>query len=424
LLGAARHEVSSASVELLRVAYGVVGAAAALRFLLRGWVDSLLVAPVHHLTYPGFDWVRPLPAPWAHLHILVVAGAAVAVAAGWRTKPALVVYLLGFVWLELIDAALYLNHYWLMTVLGALLLALPVGRRWALDVRQGRVPRSDGVPAWVLWAARSQLAVVYVFAGLGKVNADWLIHGQPLGLWLGARTDRMLIGSWLDDRWVAMALSYAGVFFDLTIVGWLLWRRSRPAAYAAVVCFHVATAALFQIGLFPWMMIAFTPVFFAPDWPERFRRPAPRVSPSQPARIRPAARAAVGALVLVNVLVPLRHFAYAGDAGRNEAEYYGSFRVMLTERTGIVDFLLSDPATGATWTVEPDEVFQPWQVTQLATRPDLLVTAARILAREARNEGHERVEVRADAWVSVNGRPRHRLVEPTVDLATAPRRLR
>jgi hypothetical protein len=53
----------------------------------------------------------------------------------------------------------------------------------------------------------------------------------------------------------------------------------------------------------------------------------------------------------------------------------------------------------------------------MATEPDLIHQAALKLARVAREVGHRAVEVRADAYVSLNGRPAVRLVDPSVDLA-------
>lgn len=404
--------------------FGLLVAGAALRFLSRGWVDSLLLDPKVHLTYPGFDWVAPLPAPFAHLHLLVVTASGVAIALGWRTKAALGVFLFGFVWLELIDASLYLNHYWLVTLLGVGLLALPVGRRWALDVRAGRQQLQTETVAWVVWALRGQLAVVYLFAGIGKLNGDWLAHGQPLGVWLAARTDRPLIGPWLAEPWVATVASLASAAFDLTIVGWLLWRRSRPYAYVVVVVFHLATAMLFQIGLFPWMMIALTPVFFAPNWPERSLGAPDRAERAALPRPGRGVTIAVSALVAINLIVPLRHYLEPGDVRTNEAGYYGSFRVMLTEKTGFVRFLLHDPDTGARWEVAPEELFADWQVSQLSTRRDLLITATHLIAQDARDRGHDRVEVRADAWISFDGRPREPFVDPTLDLARVARLIR
>jgi hypothetical protein len=420
-----RVEVSSASVEVVRIVYGLIGAVTALRFLTRGWVDALHLAPAHHLTYPGFDWVAPLPAPWAHLHLVVVALAGLAVALGYRTRLSLGVFLVGFVWIELIDAALYLNHYWLVTLLGVLLLALPVGRRWALDTANRRVPATTTVPAWAVWAVRAQLAAVYMFAGIGKLNADWLLHGEPLSMWIATRSDRPFIGPFLDAPGIGLLMSWMGAVFDLTIVGWLCWRRSRPYAYAALVAFHLMTAMFFQIGLFPWMMIALVPVFFAPDWPTRcLARVTGRASvPARtaPARVGTAGKLTIVALLAVNVVVPLRHFVAAGDVRWNDAGYYGSFRVMLTEKTGWVMFHLTDADTGARWTVDPHDVFEDWQVSELSARRDLLVTAAHIVAADARAEGHAHVEVHADAWVSFNGRARQRFVGPDLDLAAIAR---
>jgi hypothetical protein len=420
--------VSSASLEALRIAFGLLVAASALRFLARGWVGSLHLAPEHHLTYPGFDWVAPLPGAGASLHVAVVAFAGLAIAVGWRSRAALGVFLVAFVWMELIDAALYLNHYWLMTLLGALLFVLPVGRAWSFDAWTGRVTPSSEVPVWMVWAARSQVGIVYVVAGIAKLNADWLLRGEPLGMWLAARGDRPLVGSLFDLPLTPLVASWAGAIFDLTIVGWLVWRRSRPWAYVAVVVFHLSTAALFQIGLFPWAMMALTPVFFAPSWPERMLRRIGVVVPRPPQADAPTTptwvrRAALG-LVVVNLVVPLRHYAYAGDVTENEAGYYGSLRVMLTEKTGTARFLVTDPTTDQAWTVAPGDYFEPWQVGQLASRRDLLITAAHVVAAEARADGHPRVEVRADAWVSINGRQRRRLVDPALDLAALERRPR
>ena len=81
------------------------------------------------------------------------------IAVGWRSRAALGVFLVAFVWMELIDAALYLNHYWLMTLLGALLFVLPVGRAWSFDAWTGRVTPSSEVPVWMVWAALSLIHI-------------------------------------------------------------------------------------------------------------------------------------------------------------------------------------------------------------------------------------------------------------------------
>ena len=44
-------------------------------------------------------------------------------------------------------------------------------------------------------------------------------------------------------------MSWGGFLYDLTIVLWLSWRRSRPFAYAVVCTFHFFTHVFFNIGM-------------------------------------------------------------------------------------------------------------------------------------------------------------------------------
>ena len=439
LAAAARRPVAADSVAVFRIGFGLVAMLGSLRFLARGWVDILYLAPEHHLTYPGFGWVQPLPAPWMHIHMVALAGLGACIALGYRHRLAAALFTVGFAYAEMIDAALYLNHYWFVTLAGLLMVLLPVHHRWSLDARSGRVAPSRSVPAAVLWTLRAQVAVVYAFAGLAKLNGDWLLRAQPMRLWLADRTHLPVVGGLLDEPLVAYLSSWSGALFDCTIVGWLLWRRSRPWAYGVLVVFHLITGALFQIGVFPWVMIIGALVFFAPDWPARLSRLLwPRASalryPAEPthggsasrpavaeARISRAAAAALVVLAVVQLLLPLRHYVYASNVRWSEEGYYWAWRVMITEKAGHAEFRITDPATGRIWMAGPELVLTDWQAEHADTRPDLIHATALLIAEHYRKAELPGVEVRADAWVAMNGRPAHRIIDPAVDLAAQPR---
>ena len=427
---AARRPVAADSAAVFRIVFGLVVAGSSFRFLAKGWVDTLYLAPAHHLTYVGFEWVRPWPAPWMQLHVLALAVLGLCIAAGHHHRAAAALFAIGFTYTELIDAALYLNHYWFVTLAAVLIAVLPVHHRWSVDAWRGRVVPSSTVPAATVWALRAQVAVVYVFAGLAKLNADWLLEALPLRLWLPARVHLPVVGPLLAQPATAFVLSWSGALFDCTIVGWLLWRRSRPVAYAVLVAFHLGTAMLFQIGVFPWLMIGASLVFFPPDWPSRLRArvtrtgaPSGAVHADAPPRIGRCAVVFLVAFAVVQVLLPLRHLAYPGDVRWTDEGYYGSWRVMLTEKTGYLEFRVRLPDTGEVRLVDPRSVLEEWQVAQASIRPDLLHAAARIVADEFRAKGAARVEVYADAFVSFMGGPATRLVDPDVDLAALPRTL-
>jgi hypothetical protein len=115
----------------------------------------------------------------------------------------------------------------------------------------------------------------------------------------------------------------------------------------------------------------------------------------------------------INLALPLRHWVADGDVGVNDDGYYLAWRVMVTDRVGLVRFDVTDIRTGETWSVYPEDVLDEWQLAQATSRPDLILATAHIIAEEASDP----VEVRADAWLSLNGHPRQRWIDPEVDLA-------
>jgi vitamin K-dependent gamma-carboxylase len=427
--------VSAASVAMLRLGLGLVLAWSMFRYLSRGWVSTQLAGPEFHVHYPGFSWVAPAPAPWMHLVLVAVGVAGVALALGWHQRASAAVALIGFVWIELIDAATYLNHYELVTLLLAWAVVLPMNRAWSLDRRAGRVGAPPTVDRWVVWTLRAQLAAVYVFAGLAKLTPDWLLHGEPLGTWLAARSDLEIVGPLLTHPSAGIVASWGGALFDLTIVGFLCWRRSRPFAYAAVVVFHLVTWRLFPaIGVFPLAMILLTPIFFDPAWPlltkprvkrllqrpEHAREEGRAEDASQQRRMSPWVVGALVAVALLQVVVPLRHLAEGGDVRWDEVGYRWSWRVMLTERSGVATLDVVDPVSGEHQRVSPAEALAPHQARYLSSRPEALRQFAHWLADQREDLTGVRPAVHATAWVSVNGSRRALIVDPTVDLAAQP----
>lgn len=435
LAARASRPVDGSSAAVFRVAFGLVGLVAVIRFFAHGWIDDLYLAPAHHFSYVGFEWVQPWPGPLMYGHFALLGVLAACIAVGYRYRLAALLFALGFTYVELIDKTTYLNHYYWVSLAGLLLVFLPLHRVWSVDAWRSRRRRAATVPACTIWLLRAQLAVVYVFAGAGKLNPDWLLEAMPLRIWLPQHTAFPLIGPLLDEVWVAYAMSWAGAAFDLTIVAWLLWPRSRPFAYIAVVGFHLLTGQLFMIGVFPWLMIAGTLIFFPPDWPRRvaarLRRRASGAERARPAdpdppapggagrarRWRRVAVLLVALLVIAQVAVPMRHFLYPGDVRWNEDGYRFSWRVLLTEKAGFIEYRVVDAAGGRSWIVAPDAYLTPLQAERMTTQPDMILATAHLVRDDFRQRGYAAVEVYADAFVAFNGRPYARFIDPDTDLA-------
>jgi hypothetical protein len=439
--------VDIASLAAFRFLFGLLMALAMTRFLAKGWVSELYVAPAFHFNYEGFDWVRPWPGPLMHLHFVLLAVAAIGVAAGFYYRICITIFFLGFTYVELIDQTAYLNHYYLISLLSGLMIFLPANRAWSIDVLRRPGLRLDAVPAWTLNILRFQIGVVFVFAGLAKLNADWLLAAQPLRIWLAARSDLPLLGPLLDNAGIAYVASWFGAVYDLSIVPFLLHPRTRGPAYLAVIVFHIATLALFNIGMFPWIMIVATLLFFSPGWPRRClsqlaglygyfgdttlvpggsawlrlgHRIQAAVRGNDPRRVAGVAlpRLTVALLAVyatVQLALPLRPYLAKEPSAWSGRGFNLAWRVMIAEKTGFVEFYACDRATGRRWKLR--NYLTPRQEMMMAQDPYLIRALARRLAKDLQAQGHPHVQIKVNAFATLNGRPSQRLIDSNIDLA-------
>lgn len=418
-----------AALVAFRIALGLLIAVSMARFLAYGWVDTLFVEPTFHFSYWGFSWVPALPSPWIHALFVLVGALGLMVAAGFLYRLSCALLFVGFCWIQLIDVSNYLNHYYLVSLLIGLHLFIPAHRAFSVDAFLRPSLRSQTLPAWCLYLLRFQVAVVYVFAGLAKLNSDWLLDAQPLNIWLSARTSLPLVGPWLGERWVAYLAAWSGFLFDTTVPLWLSLRWTRPFAYVAVLVFHAATSALFPIGMFPVIMVLAALVFFDPSWPRRWigllratwsERPSSVAAPSPASPWRWAALSLALVYCLLQVALPLRTHLYEGNVLWHEQGMRFSWRVMAREKNGSVTFVVRQPSTGREWHVPPHRHLTRLQERELSTQPDLILQLARHIADDFEQRGLGKVQVHADALASLNGRAAAPLIDPRVDLAAEP----
>lgn len=414
----ALRPVDAASLAAFRIIFGLLMAFSMTRYLLTGWIEQVLVEPTFFFKYPGFEWV-PVPdrAGLYALGIVVVLGA-LGIAAGLLYRLSALVFLVGFAWFQLMDLTNYLNHYYLACVLGFWCVVLPLGRFYSVDAwRRGTVEQT--APAWWIWALRFQIAVVYFSAGVAKINPDWLLHGQPMGIWMQARAELPIIGAWVSE--FPRVMSWMGCLYDLTIAGWLLWPRTRTLAYVAVLAFHGVTQMLFNIGMFPLIMVTSTLIFFEADWPRRLLRHSPlTIAPltiTRGAFARPSRVAAV-ALTLVctfQLLFPQRCHVMGDDVLWDEIGMRWSWRVMLREKMGSITYRVQMPS-GHEIHVNPKHYLTWRQLAEMSGQPGMIRQLAQHVADDYATRLGARPAVRVDALVSLNGRRPAPLIDPQVDL--------
>lgn len=401
---------------ILRIAFGVLMFFSTLRFIMRGWVREFYIDPIYHFTYLGFGWVTPLPALGMMLVFVCLLCLSACIAIGMAYRISMILFFILFTYVELLDKSYYLNHYYFISVMSLLMIVLPLNCYASVDSWHDAKLRATHVPAWALYAPRLLLCLVYFYAGLAKISEDWLLRGLPLAIWLPARGDIPLIGQYFDHTWVAYAMSWGGAIYDLTIAFALSWRRTRLLAYIAVIGFHILTAILFNIGVFPWVMIACTLIFFdETQWRKWFPRLLSHV-PLPPYNVRSSPRWIEAMLVLFfiwQVIMPLRHWWTSDNYLWTNQGFRFAWHVMVVEKNGTVIYRVEDPnQVGRFWVVYPSDYLTRQQEHQMSFQPDMIIQFAHYLDELYQSECACDPQVYADTYVSLNGREGQNILPP------------
>jgi len=435
--------VDIASLVVFRIAFGAIMLWEVWRFFQYGRIARYYIDPSFYFTYFGFHWVRPWPGDGMYHHFWLLGVLAVCIAIGALYRVAAGLFFLGITYVFLLDQTTYLNHIYLVCLVSFLMALVPAHRALSVDTWIWPNRAASVAPAWALWLLRFQIAIPYTYGGIAKLNPDWL-QGEPVRMWLARRASDPLVGPYMTSEWTVGLIAYGGLLFDLAIVPMLLWRRTRLLGYALALAFHLTNAYLFNIGIFPWFMIAATLLFFPPDWPRalwlrarglaqrlmRVHTPASHSAPSamiastslaaHPAP-GPGARLLVSFLalyVVAQALIPFRHLLYPGDVAWNEEGHRFSWRMKLREKSHQIIYLAYSPSSGRTWMLPPRDYLTERQEDDLDGRPDMILQLAHHMADDLRARGHADIEIRVRALTSLNGRRRQDLVDPNIDLTT------
>ena len=415
-----RAPADASSLAVLRILFGLLMFASTLRFLTSGWIEKFYQGKAFFFKYWGFSFIEVPSVGWIYAIYIGLALCSLLIAIGLFYRVAAVLFAVGFTVVELFDATNYLNHYYLVSLLGLLFVIVPTHRCFSIDAMRRPLLAAQTLPRWCLYLFRFQIACVYIFAGLAKFQSDWLLHAQPLNLWLTARTDTAIIGPLLDHAWVAYVASWAGFLFDTTIVFWLSMRRTRRVAYLVLLGFHFFTGVFFNIGMFPYIMTVAATVFFAPDWPRRWLR---RSAVSTASALAPASGlrklglAAIACFCLLQVIVPLRRLALSDNVLWDEQGMRWSWQVMVREKHGAVTYFVGAAGSDGELQVSPHRYLDRRQEREMSAQPDLILQLAHHIRDDFEARGYREVTVRAEALVSLNGRAKGHMIDSSVNLA-------
>lgn len=422
-----KKNTEAAPLAVFRLFFGIMMFASIVRFWLNGWIEKLYIAPKFFFSYYGFEWVKPL-GNFTYLLFIICGLAALMVAAGYKYRFAIVLFFLSFTYIELMDKTTYLNHYYFISILSFLMIFLPANVYFSIDALKNPEKAFQKIPRWCIDAIKLLLGIVYFYAGLAKINSDWLLRAMPLKIWLPSKYDLPLLGDLMQQEWLHYAFSWSGMLYDLFIPFLLLWKRTRFVAFIMVIVFHVLTRVLFPIGMFPYIMIVSALIFFNSRIHHKILRVLSSVFRISKQRFDNArsfkysgfnkklSLSVVGVFFIIQLLFPWRYLLYPGELFWTEEGFRFSWRVMLMEKAGYAQFKVVDGKTGKRFYVDNSDFLTPFQEKQMAFQPDFIIEYAHFLADHFRKDGHKNIEIYVENYVALNGRKSAAYIDPEVNL--------
>ncbi|MEN0002905.1 MAG: HTTM domain-containing protein [Bacteroidota bacterium] len=429
--------IDIASLVFFRIAFGAL----AFADVLASYIGYHLLQDSYNVDgfrfkYYAFEWVEPFPEPFMTIFFILMLGLALCILVGFRYQLSASLFAVGFTYIFLQEKAHYLNHAYLFCWLCFVMIFLPAHRAFSVDVWRKPALYRREIPFWSMAILPGLMAIVYFYGGIAKINPDWL-QAMPLKRWLAAKSHYFLIGPILEQEFTAYFMAYGGLLLDSLVVFFLLNKRTRIWAFAAVLFFHVVNHLVFAIGIFPFLSVAITALYFPPNFPrvlveklsQRFgilrkytQKWETRLANATPAPLWQAApayrtriMAGLAVVLAIHLLLPWRHLLYPGNVAWTEEGHRYSWRMMLRSKSG----------SGYIEVQLPDGTKEPYKTLQLLnkrqrrkmkTHPDMILQLAHHIRDEYRANGEE-VAVFARYRVRLNGKPKQFLVDPSVDLA-------
>lgn len=411
--------IDNSALIVFRIIFGVLLAVEAFGAIFTGWIRRVFIEPQFTFNFIGLEFLQPLPGNGMLWYYGIMGVFGIFVTLGFKYRFSIFMYAVMWSAVYLMQKSSYNNHYYLLMLLCFLMVVVPAHKYASVDVWRKPALKEISMPRWVWVLIVGQLWILYTYAAIAKMSPDWL-DGTVPELLMKARADYWLVGEFLQQEWVHLTIAWFGFFFDLLIIPFLLWKRTRIFAFLAAVFFHLFNSAIFHIGIFPYLALAFT-LFFFPTKKinQYFLWKTPHYSANE-IKIPRSRNLIIGFLsiwLLIQVALPVRHWFFQDDVLWTEEGHRLSWRMMLRSKTGMIQYKVVDKAKPQdTIFIQNSDYLSSKQMRALPSKPDMIWQFAQRLENEFEEIGKE-VEIYVDSKVSVNGRPYIPFIDPNVDLA-------
>ncbi|MFY0712312.1 HTTM domain-containing protein [Seonamhaeicola sp. NFXS20] len=411
--------IDNSALVVFRIIFGLLCFLESVGAIFTGWVKRTLIDPEFTFSFIGFEWLQPLPGFGIYFYYAIMGVLGLFVMVGYKYRFSIIAFTVMWTATYLMQKSSYNNHYYLLILISSIMAFLPANKYASIDVKQNPSLKQFSMPIWCKWVIILQLFIVYTYASIAKLYPDWL-NTTVIELLMKPKSNYFLVGELLQKKWLHYILAYGGIVFDGLIIPLLLFKPTRKYAFFASVIFHLFNSFVFQIGIFPYLSLAFSLFFFEPKTIQQlFLKKKPFYTSKEV--ILPKFKTPLVTIFTVyfvfQILLPLRHHVIEDDVLWTEEGHRLSWRMMLRAKSGSATYTVKNKETGSVMRVKLSNYLTRKQQRGVSVKPDMIWQFAQRL-KEIFKKNNQDVEVYVNCRISVNGRPYKQLINPDVDLAS------
>jgi len=413
--------IDNSQIVLFRMLFGFLMVAESFGAIATGWVKKTLVDPQFTFSFFGFEWLQPLPGNGMYFYFILMGIVSLMVMLGYRYK--LNILALAVLWsgAYFMQKTSYNNHYYLVMLMTWGMVFMNPHHYASFDVKRIKTA-THFCPNWNRLFFVILVLLVFTYGAVAKFYPGWW-SGDFIKNSFSHKTNYWLIGSLLGKEWFQQFITFSGVIFDATIIPLLIWKRTRIFAFVGLVIFNIFNAAVFQIGIFPFTVIALTAFFFETETIRKlfFQKKQYTHVPDldhQKQNNNAFTFSILTVFFLFQFALPLRHHFIPGDVNWREEGHRMSWRMMLRTKRGAINLEAVNPKTQERYSIKKEEYLSKDQIKELATKPDFLYQFVQRLKKEYTKKGITDIEIYCKvSRVRLNGNKAKPLFKFDIDLA-------
>ena len=413
------QRIDNSSLIIFRVFFGILISLECFGAIATGWVNRNLIAPKFKFPFIDFDFLQPLPGNGMYFYFGIMGLMGICIALGFKYRASMITFTTMWTATYLMQKTAYNNHYYLLILISLIMCFFPAEKSRSIDVKLNPKIESNAMYAYIKWIVVLQLFIVYTYASIAKIYGDWLDF-STIAVLMHSKRNYWLVGDILQEPWIHTVIGSVGILFDLLIVPALLWKPTRKAAFFLSLFFHLFNSIIFQIGIFPYLSIAFSVFFFEPETIRKifFKSKIPfTTSKVIIPNYKNILLIVAAVYFLTQLLLPVRHYTFEDDVLWTEEGHRMSWRMMLRSRQGKGRYKVVDKNTEEVFIINPKDYVSRSQERKIFAYPDFAWQFAQYLKKEFKEENRDVSVYLKNSKISINRKPYEPFIDSKTDLA-------